>query len=202
MDRDFTERLAAARGGDRAALGELLTPHLPGLHAFVRARLGGALARRESATDVVQSMCGDVLRDLHAFRAQDETSFRAWLFRAVAHKLSHKREYHRAGKRDVGREEPAAFDTRVDEAALLRSYADAVTPLRLALAHEEVERFERAFDALPEPYRDVLAHVSLAGLSYKEAGELLGRSEDSVRQTLHRARARLATLLSRDRAGD
>ena len=202
MESDFSRRLAAARAGDREALGDLLAPHLPGLHAFVRARLRGALAKRESAADVVQSMCGDVLEDIASFRSDDERSFRSWLFRAVAHKLSHKRDFHYAARRDPAREEGRALDTRVDDAALARTYADVATPLHAALAREEVERFERAFDALPESYRDVLAHVSLAGLSYREAGELLGKSEDSVRQALHRARARLATLLRRDRTAE
>ena len=54
---------------------------------------------------------------------------------------------------------------------------------------------EGAFDRLPQDYRDALLHVGIAGLSYAEAGQIMQRTADSIRKLVHRARARLATLL-------
>ena len=44
-------------------LERLLTEHLPALRAYVRARLGPKLAAHESASDVVQSVCRELLQE-------------------------------------------------------------------------------------------------------------------------------------------
>ena len=191
FDSDF-ER---ARRGEGAAIARLLLPYLPALNAFVRTRLSGRVAQRESVEDLVQSVCRDVLTDFPSVTAQDEAGFRSWLFAVVRNKLHKKESFHRAGVRDVGQEQALTLDTSLDEAALLEAYGSSVTPSHDVAAAEEIERIERAFDELPAHYRDALSHVAIAGLSYREAGLLLGKSEDSIRQTVHRARARLATLL-------
>ncbi|MEZ6194563.1 MAG: RNA polymerase sigma factor [Planctomycetota bacterium] len=193
MSAEFEDLLAKARDGKREAIEALLAPQLGALTAFVRLRIDGGIARRESAADVVQSVCREVLGDLESLRARDERGFRAWLFALVANKLSSKRDWHRAARRDVRRE--LALDAAIGPAPLLGAYSRAATPSRAAEAKEEVARIEDAFDRLPEHYRDVLVLVSIAELSYAETAAVLDRSEDSVRQITHRARARLATLL-------
>ena len=52
-----------------------------------------------------------------------------------------------------------------------------------------------AIAALPEPLRDVIAAVDLAGLSYAEAATALQIPRGTVMSRLHRARARLAGAL-------
>ncbi len=195
METGFEDLLRRAQAGDAEAMGALLAPYLPALKAFVRLHLENAVARRESTADVVQSVCGDVLVDIRDFRSDSERAFKAWLFTAAAHKLRNKSAYHTAARRDVFRERPTPADADVDHAEILDRYSRVVSPSRAAATRDELTRFERAFDALPPDYRAVIAHVCIAGLSYAETAVLLGRSEDSVRQLLHRARARLATLL-------
>ncbi len=50
-----------------------------------------------------------------------------------------------------------------------------------------------AIAALPEAFRDALVAVDVAGLSYAEAGRLLGAKEATITSRLFRARARVAT---------
>jgi DNA-directed RNA polymerase specialized sigma24 family protein len=50
----------------------------------------------------------------------------------------------------------------------------------------------RVIAALPEPFRDALVAVDVAGLSYGEAGELLGAKEATITSRLFRARAQVA----------
>ncbi len=195
MEDGFPTILQRARAGDPKAMEALLAPHLAGLHAFVRMRLTGALARRESTTDIVQSICGDLLEDIAQLRSKDELSFRAWLFRLAAHKLATKAAFHRAAKRDIGRE---WLGRPVPQEDILRAFSPVASPSQMATAKEELQRIEKAFDALPEDYRLVIAQVCVAGFSYDEVARFMDRTTDSVRQLLHRARARLATLLDRE----
>lgn len=158
-----------------------------------------AIARRESPEDLVQSVCREVAGSLGAIRAEDEVGFRSWLFGVMHNKLRSKESFHRAHRRDVGYERHASIGgTRIED--VLDLYRAATTPSQDAVALEEVARIEAAFRSLPEPHGDALRLVTVAGLSYAEAGTILGRSQDSVRQLVHRARARLATLL--DEHGD
>ena len=63
---------------------------------------------------------------------------------------------------------------------------------------EELERVSQAIQQLPDDYRAALLLRAVDGRSAREIGEQLGRSEKAVRMLLHRARAALAAVLSRD----
>jgi RNA polymerase sigma-70 factor (ECF subfamily) len=52
-----------------------------------------------------------------------------------------------------------------------------------------------AVAALPEPYREAVAAVDLAGLSYREAARALGTREGTIMSRLHRGRAHVAKRL-------
>ena len=54
---------------------------------------------------------------------------------------------------------------------------------------------------LPPDFRDALVAVDVAGLSYREAGRLLGAKEATITSRLHRARRQVAAALRQD-AGD
>jgi RNA polymerase sigma-70 factor, ECF subfamily len=52
-----------------------------------------------------------------------------------------------------------------------------------------------AVAALPEPYREAVAAVDLAGLSYREAAKALDTREGTIMSRLHRGRAQVAKAL-------
>ena len=177
----------AAAGGDRDALETLLTQQLPSLRAFVRLQVDPALRARESSTDLVQSVCREVLTKADRFRFAEPEGFRRWLFTTALRKVRDRRDHHLAARRDARRE--------VDEQALARAYGSMTSPSGAAARHEQLERVERAMDALPAEYRQVLALSKLAGLTRDEVAREMGRSEGSVRMLLHRALARLVAEL-------
>lgn len=164
---------------------------LPDIRAFVRLRCDRLVRGRESASDIVQSVCREVLERAPDVEVRDGASFRSWLFGAVLNKVRDRRKYHHAAKRDPGRE------ARLDDAASAAPYASIVTPSGAAIDREEIARMEAAFDELPEHYREVITLARIVRLSSREIGERTGRSEKAVRHLLQRALVRLASILTR-----
>jgi RNA polymerase sigma-70 factor, ECF subfamily len=190
-------RLAAE--GDQTALARLLERHLPSVRAFVRCHMGPQLRARESSSDVVQSVCRELLLHKDAFQHPDENGFQAWLFTTARRKIANRARDMMQQKRDVRRE---VFD--LSESAIGHlggAYARVSSPSGKALLAEEIERLETAIEQLPEEQREVLTLAHLAGLSRAEIGERMGRSEEAVRALLHRAKARLMILLDGHAAG-
>lgn len=198
MSEDFRQLIEAARRGDAAALQSLLDGNLPTLRAFIRLRSGRLLRARESVSDLVQSVCREVLADLPRVPIDSQEAFRDWLYTSAHRKILDRKKYWEADKRDAARE--VSLEGGADDGALLAGYAAVATPSRHAAMREEIERIERAFDELPEEYREVITLARLVGLSHAEIARRLGRSEEAVRQLLARARARLARLLAGDGA--
>ncbi len=200
MTMDERELVERAVGGDSAAVEELLCRHMPRLRAWVRLRCGPALRAQESASDVVQSICRDVLRNLEQFRYPGEAAFRAWLYATAARKVADRAEYWRAARRDPARLEPLeghvlSGNPNVAEQEAFRSVC---SPSEAAMGLETMERIERAFARLPEPQREVILLSRLAGLSHAEIGERLDLPAATVRMRLFRALGDLADELRRE----
>lgn len=176
--------------GDGADLESTLQRHLPGLHAYVRLRAGRLLMAKESAADLVQSACREVLEDLSAVRFESEGMLRHWLYQAAERKIMDRARYWNREKRDAGREARG-----MDDSALVDAYRSFCSPSRAAIAREEMKRVETAFAKLPESAREVIVLSRVVGLSHSEIAAQMGRSEGAVRTLLSRALARLALLL-------
>lgn len=193
-DAHLAER--AARG-DQAALDALLEAHLGDLRAFVRLRIGPELRAREASSDLVQSVCREILQKGESFRHPGDAAFRRWLFTTALRKIADRADHWRAEKRDGGREEP--WPTHGGDAELAPRYRAFSSPSQHAIAREELERVESAFEQLSEEQREVVTLAQVAGLSRAEIALHMGRSEGAVRVLLHRALARLTELLARPR---
>lgn len=194
---DFVSLTRAATEGDREAIDRLLERCLPELRAFVRLRAGAVVRRQESESDLVQSVCREVLQNADRFQHPTAGAFKRWLYTTALRKILDRREHHMAVKRDVHRNEP--FND-ADEAQhrLLETYGRFSSPTGKALVRDEIERVEGAMDALTEEQREVVTLAHLVGLSRAEIAEQLGKSEGAVRTTLYRAMAVLALALSED----
>lgn len=189
----LTER--AARG-DREALQALLVRFLPRLRAFVRLRAGPALRAHEESSDLVQSVCREVLVHAEQFRFPSESAFRNWLFAQALRKIGKRARLHRAAKRAAAKVEPLASDSSSqDERSIADCYASFTTPSNALEAREQLERVEAAFDQLTDEQREVVTLAYLVGLSRGEIGVQLGKSEGAVRVILHRALMRIAAIL-------
>lgn len=190
MSEDPAELIQRAARGDGEAVEYLIEHHLPALRAFVRAHMGARLRARESTSDVVQSICRELLTHQERFRHPGEEAFKAWLFTTARRKLSNRVRDLERQKRDAAREVRGSGPGDLGEA-----YARISSPSGHVLKAEEVERLEAALDQLSPDHREVLTLAHLAGLSRAEIGRQMEKSEEAVRQLLHRATAKLAILL-------
>jgi RNA polymerase sigma-70 factor (ECF subfamily) len=186
-----------AAGGDREAVASLLQTYVPGLRAYLRLRMGKVLRQKESCSDLVQSVCREVLENLEQFRYPGEAAFKRWLYATAARKLGHRYEHWQAERRDPRREAGQAPGAAGD-GELLACYRSFCTPSRAAIAREELERIEKAFDQLSSDHRDVIIMARILGLSRAEIAKELHRSEPAVGNLLLRALAHLSEVLDGD----
>lgn len=186
MDDASAELAWNASRGDREAVEELLVRHLPSLRTFVRLKTGGVVRLREGESDIVQSVCREVLQRAPAYRFGGEAGFRHWLFTTAVRKILDKRAFHTAERRDVGRE-GEALDA-ADPPAELRF----ASPSGVAIGREELERLAGAFEGLDADHREVILLSRVVGLSRADVAREMDRTEASVRNLLHRALAKLS----------
>lgn len=193
MTNESVDLLRQSAAGDGEAMDALVERHLPALRVFVRLRTGQFLRERESCSDVVQSVCRELLGGIQNFEYRGEGQFRSWLYSAALNKIRQHDRYFRAEKRDGARNEPLQHG---DESLSL-AYGSIFSPSEGAMANEMRARIERAFDELPERYREIITLSRVAGLTQAEMAEQLGKSVASVRNLLNRAMVRFAGLVDR-----
>jgi RNA polymerase sigma-70 factor (ECF subfamily) len=190
--------LESASKGDGVAVDVLLERYLPGLEAFIRLRQGRLLRAKESAVDIVQSVCREILQHIDRYQYRGEAQFRHWLYSTAMRKIANKVEYYRAERRDAAREiAPPPASASASAADLLQQYASVCTPSRVAQAREEMTRIEAAFARLPDDHREVILMSRMIGLSHREIAEALGTTDVAVRVRLSRALAKLGGLLEK-----
>ena len=202
MDSPIDQLVARAIQRDPGAIAALLAEYLPGLRAFVRLRAGKLLREKESCSDLVQSVCREVLEHIDRFQYAGENAFRNWLYKTALRKLGHRYDYYQADKRSPAHEEPlpaARADQSHDPDRLLSCYATFCTPSRQAGAREELQHIEAAFDELSADHREVIVLSRILGLPHAEVAREMGRTEVAVRSLLSRALVQLAEVLVRRR---
>ena len=190
--RGSADLVRRASSGDAVAVEELLERHLEDLRGYVKLHAGPAVLARESSSDLLQSVCREVLSSLEKgrFRFQGEGPFRKWLFRAALLKVKERHRYYLSQKRAAKRE-GAAVDSE-GFPVLDRLPGSVGTPSVELLGREELQHLQTAFAQLPENYQQVILLSRVEGLSHKQIGERLDISEVNSRVLLSRAIARLA----------
>lgn len=188
----LVDAVQRASQGEAARVRTLLERYLPRLRAFVRLRVDASLRQRESCSDLVQSVCREVLEGGSGFEYRSEEAFRGWLFKAALNKVRERARFHRAQRRAAVREE--ALDP-TGEAELRPLYQRITTPTQAAVAHEMAERLERAFDRLSEDHREVITLTRIVGLPRAEVAKAMGRSEGATSMLLSRALLELVAVL-------
>jgi RNA polymerase sigma-70 factor (ECF subfamily) len=176
LDRDLSDVRAAQV--DRAAFGVLYRRYLDRVYGYSFYLLGD----HHDAEDATERTFLAALGAIEGFRDQGG-SFRAWLFRIAHNQVANvlrSRERHATSPLDLVAEPVAADDPAVSLAA-----------------SEEARRLRRALGTLPDDRRQVLVLRFVDGLSAREIGAVLDRSEGAVRVLQHRALRELGSVLDR-----
>jgi RNA polymerase sigma-70 factor (ECF subfamily) len=179
-DKREDDRLLVARcrRGDLSAFEDVYTKYGSRLYT-VAYRVTGSAA---DAEDLVQEVFLIAYRRLDTFRG--EAALGTWLHRiAVNASLDHLRS--KQGRREQatesldapGQAEPAAPGSWRPDTALDRI------------------DLERAIAQLPPSYRSAFVLHDVQGLEHHEVGDTLGIAEGTSKSLVHKARARLRTLL-------
>lgn len=151
---------------------------LPRLRRFARGLTGSTV----DADDLVQAACERALARRHQF--QEGTRFDSWMFRIVQTIW-----IDQIRSRSVRKEETEAAEGRMgsDE------------PVRRAEARVALDEVRRAVGRLSPDQRVALVLVTVDGLSYKEAAEVVQVPVGTIMSRL--ARARLALQLQLEAGG-
>jgi len=160
---------------------KVLDPHIAATHHSRLNRLAFSLCgSAQLADDITQETYLRVLSRQRRLRGYGGEF--PYLARTLRNVLNDHRRAQKRRPALVGEEQLA-------EAPSTRGEGD---PLQAARAGEVYA----AIAALPDGWRDVIAAVDLAGLSYAETAAALGIPVGTVMSRLHRARARLADVLA------
>ena len=166
---------------DAGRFEQVVLPHLDSAHNLAR-----WLVRDASlAEDVVQDAALRALGYFSTYRGGDA---RAWLLRIVrnaAYEALAARRDREIRLDESGGPGPA------DNAPALQVPDPADDPEAALTRRQELERVDRALEALPHELRECLVLRELEGLSYKEIGHIAGVPIGTVMSRLWRARQTL-----------
>lgn len=165
--------------GDLARFERVVLPYLDDAYTLARY----LLRDEHDAQDVVQEASLRALRYFDGYQGGDA---RAWLLTIVRNcSLS----WRKRQKIDNARHVSDGDDVQL----MSSSQADSA-----AVESSERTRVQRAIDALPSEFREVIVLREVQDMSYREICDVVGVPIGTVMSRLARARKRLATLLGVD----
>jgi len=168
------------RRGDREACRELIRRHHSRVYGYLR-RLGADPALAEDLTQETYARAWQGIRTL-----RKAVSLRSWLLTIARNEFF---QWARAGRPQT----EALTDPEQAQ--------DAAAGAEVVLLHDERERAVRHAVTRLEPLlRETVALHYFQGLSFREAGVVLGIPAGTVKSRVHRALGRLHALLEQQEA--
>ena len=163
-----------------ARFGDQLIAVLPRLRRFARG-LSGSVS---DADDLVQAACERALARQHQF--QEGTRFDSWMFRIV---------------QTIWIDQVRSRDVRKEDGDIAEDRLGSDEPARRVEARLALDEVRRALDRLPPDQRTALLLVTVEGLSYKEAAEVVQVPVGTIMSRLARARIALQLQVEAGRGG-
>jgi len=181
---DTFRLLERARDGDREALQDLFSRHIPVLRRWASGRLPRWARDIADTQDLVQETVLQTFKRVGDFQPRGEGALQAYLRQALMNRI--RNEFRRARRR------PAHEDLDEEVAG------DRTSPLEAAIRQEQLDRYDAALARLSEQERDLIVARVEVGLTYEEIAEALGKpSWNAARMATARALLRLAEELKR-----
>ncbi len=169
---DERQLIADAKAGDRVAMGELYELHARRVYTVVRRLVGDD----HLAEDLSQEAWVRAFEKIHLFRG--ESAFGTWLYRLATNVALNR--LRRSSKRHT-------VEAGADLPRTSRAQDDVVVTRRVLTL---------AMDQLPPGYRKVLVLHDVEGWTHEEIAKSLNCSAGTSKSQLHKARARMRSLIS------
>jgi RNA polymerase sigma-70 factor (ECF subfamily) len=191
---NFPSRLATAREGSQAALGDLFESCRNYLLLIANRDLGRSIQAKIGASDLVQETFLQAQRVFDRFDGTSRTELAAWLAQILEFKLAQtQRRFVGTQMRDINREESLRSVSEADLRDL--RLLEQPSPSEAAERFEELKTLQDALGRLPADYRLVIELRNLREQSFAEIGRALNRTADAARTTFVRAVLRLGKEL-------
>lgn len=178
MEEPSEGLVQAAAGGDAAAFASLVRHYEDHLRRFLVHYLGDA----SLAEDVAQDTFVRVYRGLPSFSFRSGLS--SWVFQIARNCAIDALRSRRRRERIVA----AVTPVRAEEGRSREATPSASAEVAAAVA------------SLGDKAREALLLVEVYGLTYREAGEVLGTAEGTVKSRVHQARRELARWMTTEEA--
>ena len=176
-----SDLLRRARRGDRSAVDALFVRLFPWLRRRARGRLPTWARGFVDTSDVVQDVLLHTMRRIAGFESASSVAFRAYLLRAVDHRVQN--EMRRVGRRDTRGGLEADTLAAAGEASQLEQLIDG----------EAWARYLRALRRLTPRERRLIVGRAELGYSFKQLALIDDRaSAEAARKALRRALVRLS----------
>jgi len=189
FDQKTQELVILAKEGDDSALEQLCRVYGERVRRIIRLRMGKEIRPRLDSMDLVQDALLSALGGLGDFTYKNEGDFLRWLSRITQNALRDNLDKLYADKRDIRKEVRLDNYGPTTRSGFVRTPGpiEATTPSVIMSKKEDLDKLEKAIDELKPDYREVIVLSKIDGLSYKEIGDRLGKSIDSVGHLLSRA---------------
>lgn len=171
-DNLVAELIGQAAAGNQSAFEQLYRQLVDRVFVFVVMRVRS----RVVAEEVVQDSFVELYKALPQFRYQHDPAFYAFVFTIVRRQLA--QQYNRTAR-------TATEELPADEVLGTETNQETVTAVHDALA------------TLDEASREVVVLHHWARYTFREIAAIMSETESAVRVRHHRAKARLATMLTR-----
>jgi RNA polymerase sigma-70 factor (ECF subfamily) len=193
------ELLDGARGGDSAAVNQLLDRHRDALRRLVQMRLDRKIRGRVDVSDVVQDVLVEASRRLTEYLKHPQLAFHLWLRHIAKDRIIDAHRRHRgSAKRSVDREQQLAIPTGMDRSTieLVAQIQDPeMTPAAQVVQREMVQVVEEALTSLNDQDAEIIVMRHYENLSNQEVADALKLTEPAASMRYLRAVRRLREVL-------
>lgn len=198
----LVETLIARAREDRSALGRLLERYRPYLLNITRPRLGGRLAVRSDASDIVQQTLMDIHQAFPKFQGASEPELSAWINRIHHHNLAEAiRKHVHVAKQSIDKEQPIGNADGSASFWWREPAAKQSTPSQRLIQGEKALRLAEILESLPEMQREAVRLRHLEGWHVEKIAKELDRSLAAtaglIKRGLQALRAQMAEQSSK-----
>lgn len=191
--------VAAAVGGDQAALERLLLAHYDSLAQQIGAKLPPRLQATHAVEDILQLTFFQAFRDIGQFEQRSDASFGNWLARIAENRLCDAIKEQDRAKR--GGEMRRVEDAAGSDSSILSLWdwiaAADTSPGSIVAREEALHALQVAVAALPDDQRAAIRLRFLEGKSLEETAAAMHRTPDAIRGLVHRGKEQLLAAMGR-----